>query len=100
MHYFLENTNSETNSFQCHMCDFVAKNKSGLDSHIGSHKVCDICSKSFVGRRSTQELNRHKKIHNKVIKNNYECVPCDKTFNDKSVYTRHKQSAKCRKKSM
>ena len=59
-----ENGISESDStFACPFCDFKTKYNKMFDRHVNSHYQCDMCEKTFNGRNSKRNFDRHMKSH-------------------------------------
>ena len=76
--------------FECHLCDKVYKDNSGVNRHIRhNHKenivksLCDICKREF---KSKDHLREHLKVHENGT---YKCDFCPEIFKVKSYLKRH-----------
>ena len=58
-----------------------------MDKHQGTKYQCEFCSKTFT---SPQRRDYHTSVHTGNYR--FTCNLCEKGFNDKSVYEKHKKT--------
>ena len=85
--------------FKCYLCDLVFHDKCALKLHENSHRECEYCGKTFVGKYSKRNFEKHIDVHiNPQPKNILECTKCVQTFKCKRDLDNHKKTLKCRTK--
>lgn len=81
---------SNGNSHECLLCNYILKTAQKLDSHMKAHFqapdfICELCGKGFSKK---ENLKLHKNMH--ANKNNsYSCDLCAKVFKYKENLKRH-----------
>ena len=78
---------TEKSDLQCEICNYIAKNKSGLTNHMKTpHRFCENCGIPFFGVKSKRAHAAHVKKCTKTLPT---CPTCAKTFDFPYLLKKH-----------